>query len=260
MTAYRLFLFDLDGTLFRGTTAFPSAVETVQALIADGAQVRYVTNNSGATRDELAAKLKMMGFPADPACVVNSGWLAARRARQEGWTTAWLVGEPGLVKTFRSEGLTVVNASPSGLVGPLSNTADGLVVGICRRFNYELLDGALQIALTGVPFWATNEDATYPLEEDRVQPGAGSLVAAVRGASGRMPVVLGKPQPDLYLAAMADVGCTPKETLAVGDRFDTDILAARAAGCDSRLVLTGVTSKPPPDVEAIPDLRALLAG
>ena len=237
---YRAVLFDLDGTLYRGTEPIPGAVETDRALRGRGVLVRYVTNNATLTRTAFAAKLAAMGFPARPEEVVSSASGTAAHLVASGLRSSFAVGMPGLVETLREAGIDVVNADRHGLVGPQGGAAEAVVVGMCKTFDYALLEAAMDGIGAGARFVATNPDATYPLEGGRFCPGAGSLVAAVQTCSGVEPFVVGKPKPFLIETLLAETGLRPDEALVVGDREDTDIAAGKAAGCPTYLVLTGV--------------------
>ena len=243
---YRAVLFDLDGTLYRGTEPVPGAVDADRALRARSVLVRYVTNNATLTRAECAAKLRGMGFPARPEEVTSSATGTAAHLKNAGLRSAFAVGMPGLVATLRDEaGIEVVNAGPDGVVGPGPRRADAVVVGLCRTLTYDLLWGAMETIHEGARFIATNPDATFPLEGGRLSPGAGSLVTAVQTCSGTAPFVVGKPKPFLIETILKEEGLRPDEALIVGDRLDTDIEAGRAAGCPTYLVLTGVAKAVP---------------
>lgn len=255
----RAYLFDLDGTLYRGSEAIPDAAETLGTLREGGAAIRFLTNNSGATPAGIAQKLGGMGIQATPGEVVTSGMAAAAYLASRAWYELFVIGEPGLVEVLRERGFSVVNADPEGRVFALEPApCQAVVSGICRSFTYDLLSSGLQAILAGAAFVATNPDATYPMEGGRLEPGAGSLVAALRSCSGVKPYVAGKPSPDMVRLALADCGVPAEEALLVGDRVDTDIAAADAAGCRAALVLTGVTLTPPSGVAAIKNLAELL--
>lgn len=255
---YRAVLFDLDGTLYRGDEPIPGAVETDRALRARGVRVRYVTNNATLGREEFAAKLRRLGFPAEPGDVYSSATGTASYLVEEGLREAFVVGMPGLVQTLRTAGVKVVNADEEGVVGPTPAAGDAVVVGLCRTFTYPLLDGAMNAVLAGARLVATNPDATFPLEGGRFAPGAGSLVAAVKTCSGVEPFVVGKPQPYLVRTILEDAGLRPEEALVVGDREDTDIACGLAAGCPTFLVLSGVARQIPQGQPGGPDVTALL--
>lgn len=259
MKRYRAYFFDLDGTLYRGAEAVPHAVEVLSILRHEGVAIRFLTNNSGATPEGVAAKLEAMGMEAHPEEVLTSGMAAASYAKSAGLRRIFAIGEPGLVLLLRSEGLEVVNADGAGIVLPDDTKgADAVVAGICRSFTYKLLNAALQQLLAGATFIATNPDPTYPIEGGALEPGAGSIVAAVRTCSGREPYIAGKPSPDMVRLAIESCRVEAAEALVVGDRADTDLAAGEAAGCPSVLVLTGVTVEAPEGQKTIADLRELL--
>ncbi len=255
----RAYLFDLDGTLYRGHEPVPGAVEAVRALVARGALARYLTNNATLTREEFAVKLQAMGFPARPQEVYTSATGTADHLVEKGCRSAFVVGMPGLVSILRAAGIKVVNAGEDGVVGSAGERAETVVVGLCRTFTYDLLEAAMTQVGAGAQFVATNPDASIPLDGGRLAPGAGSLVAALRTCTGVEPFVVGKPKPFLVQAALRDASLLPSEVLVVGDRLDTDIEAGRAAGCPTYLVLTGVEKTLPGGQAGGESVRSLTA-
>ena len=246
MPAYNLYIFDLDGTLYRGSEALPHAAEVVDELKKDGAEVRFLTNNSGQTREFYANKLRGMGIPAQTEEIYSSAVGAGSFCRDEGLRKLFAVGEPGLISTLESFGLEVVNRTANGAAGTqVSDPAQAVVAGIHRDFSYEMMEAAMTQVLHGARFLATNTDATYPLEGERLAPGAGAIVASLRTCTQTDPLVLGKPNPFLIEMILRECGVPPSETLVVGDRFETDIESGIRAGCDTHLVLTGVTKEAP---------------
>ena len=254
----RAVLFDLDGTLYRGAEPIPGAADTDRALRERGVLVRYVTNNATLTRAAFAAKLAAMGFPARPEEVVSSASGTAAHLVAQDLRTAFAVGMPGLVETLREAGIRVPNADARGLVGPHGAPTEAVVVGMCKTFDYALLESAMHAIEAGARFVATNPDATYPLEGGRFCPGAGSLVAAVQTCSGVAPFVVGKPKPFLIETILQETGLRPEEALVVGDREDTDLTAGKAAGCPTYLVLTGVAQSIPEGQAGGADVRGVL--
>ena len=252
----KAYLFDLDGTIYRGNEPTPHAAETLIELRKRGACIRFLTNNSGADPQRIAEKLRGMKIEAEPSEVVTSGMAAARYIGSKNLKRLFVIGEPGLVRMLRSNELIVANAGDDQVARPEENGPyDAVVCGICRSFTYDHLNAALQAIRNGADFVATNTDATYPVENGREEPGAGALVAALQTCSGVEPYVCGKPKPDMVLMALESCGVGREEALVIGDRTDTDIAAANAAGVKSVLVLTGVSKS---DLNAIPDLSHLL--
>jgi 4-nitrophenyl phosphatase len=121
-------------------------------------------------------------------------------------------------------------------------------------FTYDKLKAAHEAIRHGAAFVATNADTTLPTETGLV-PGAGSIVAALAAASGQPPVIIGKPETPMLMAAMEQMGTIPAETVMLGDRLDTDILAGARAGMPTVLVLTGVSTRDDlATAEALPDV------
>lgn len=241
-------LLDLDGTVYRGSQVIPGAAEAINQMVEMGIIIRYVTNNSGARPQEIAEKLLAMGIPCQPSWVAGTGPAAAKEAKQLGYSQAFIVGEPGLKESFSEAGFEVVESESASL----------LVSGICRSFNYKMLDTALQTLLNGAFWIATNCDGSYPLEGGRLQPGSGAIVAAIQAAAERAPdLVIGKPEPLMINQIVEELNLQVENVLMVGDRLDTDIEAGRRAGCPTWLVLTGVQKEPLTDQAGSEDLIGL---
>lgn len=249
MTRYPLYIFDMDGTLFRGDQPLPGAAETVATLRAAGAKIRFVTNNSTRSRDHYVEKLSRMGFEAQPHEVYSSSLAAAAYLRGS-VERAHVVGEEGLSGALEAAGIDC----------GASDGVDVVVVGLCRAFDYARLTRAMRYLLDpGVRFVATNRDAVFPTEGGQVVPGAGAIVAALAACAGREPELVGKPAPYLVESILRDACVEPRDALVVGDRVETDIVAGRRAGCAVHLVLTGVTRIAPPGLASSADLTGVLA-
>ncbi len=242
-------ILDLDGTLYRGQTPIPGAPEAVESLREAGIAVRFLTNNSSMSRDMLVQKLGRLGFLAEPEEVYGTAIAAAAWAREQRWQRVAVIGEAGLFEALESTGTHAIDAREE-------QTVDALIVGICRTFDYAMLDGALQHLRRGVPFLATNTDATFPQEGGRESPGAGSMVAAVACVAGRSPQVVGKPEPRMVLDLIRQSGWESSQVWVVGDRVETDLLAGERAGCPTYLVLSGVTHTAPNGQLVGPDVAA----
>jgi len=231
---YGLYIFDLDGVLYRGDEVIHETPEAIARLKERGALIRFLTNNSSKTRRQYADKLKALGFSSTENDVYSSASATATFLQQANARSVFIVGEEGLREEIETKGVRIDHES-----------ADWVVVGICRSLTYELIDQAQDRIRAGARFLATNLDATFPDSGGRIRPGAGSMVAAVSAAADKPPdLLIGKPEPTIVKQIWADTGVTPERTLLVGDRLDTDIQCAINAGCDSALVLTGVQSDP----------------
>lgn len=229
----------------------PGASEAVLQIVESGLAVRYLTNNSAARPEEISQKLNRMGVPCEPSWVAGTGPAAAAKAKSLGFSSAMVVGEPGLKQTFKEDGFDLNHPDDAPL----------LVSGICRTFDYKMLDSALQVLLKGAFWIATNRDGSYPLEGGRLQPGSGAIVAAIEAAAGRGPdIVIGKPEPLMIHQIASDLNLSIDQVIMVGDREDTDLDAGRRAGCPTWLVLTGYEQQPLPGQDGSPELSGLVSG
>jgi 4-nitrophenyl phosphatase len=247
----KLVAFDLDGVIYRGGVLLPGVAAALAAALARGIEYRFVTNNSTAHREEVAARLAGLGLPASAAQILTSGAVSAHflRTRLPVGARLLVVGETGLMRELREAGFEVAHAGDAALSrADTTRPADAppappaaVVVGLDRSFTYAALTAGQHAILRGALFLATNEDATVP-QPDGVDPGAGSLVAAVATAAGAAPIVMGKPGLALAEALAVGTGIVAAETLFVGDRLDTDIEMGERAGMVTALVLTGVST------------------
>ena len=223
-------LLDLDGTVFRGNEPTPSAVE---ALAAVRSRVLFVTNNASRGPAEVAQHLCAMGFTAKPDDIVTSAQSAARLLQEQlqPGAAVLIVGTDSLAAEVRNVGLKPVRL--------WSDDPVAVVQGHSPQTGWaDLAEAAL--AIRGGALWvAANVDKTLPSERGLL-PGNGAMVAALRAATDSDPLVAGKPEPTLLTDALARGKF--RTPLVVGDRLDTDIAGANAAGLPSLHVLSGVST------------------
>ncbi len=235
-------LLDLDGTVFRGHEPTVGAVDTLAAVTS---RILYVTNNASRAADEVAGHLRDMGFNADADDVVTSAQSAARllAERLPAGARVLVVGTESLAGEVSNVGLKPVRMWSDDPVAVVQGHSPGTAWP-------DLAEAAL--AIRGGAFWvAANVDKTLPSERGLL-PGNGSMVAALQTATDREPKVAGKPQPTLLTDALSRGSF--HSPLVVGDRLDTDIAGANAAGLPSLLVLSGVSTASE-TVRAIPGER-----
>lgn len=228
---YRALLLDLDGTLYRGD----AVIEGGPAALAGGAQrLVYVTNNASRGPGVVAGHLAELGYAATAEDVVTSAQAAARllAERLDDGAEVLIVGSDDLAAEVRAVGLRPVRRF-DGVVPA------AVVQGHSPNTGWPDLAEA-SYALRADALWvAANTDRTLPNERG-LAPGNGAMVAALRAASDREPVVAGKPYPPLLEDALRRAGT--RDALVVGDRLDTDIEGAEAVAVDSLMVLTGVSA------------------
>ena len=249
-------VFDIDGCLVSAGVAIPGAAATIKDLDRLGVHWLIATNNSTRSAASVAEQLTHFLARPIPTELVLTSADAVAGMLDANESPALVVGEGGLVETLIAGGIAVTE-------DPVA--ARSVVVGLDRRFDYELLHRAGRAAASGARLVATNADPTFPHPEgDR--PGAGALLAAIEAIAGRKAEVAGKPfEPMRRLIASR---LQPGPTWMVGDRASTDLALARAAGWIGVLVLTGVDRDPAaiphkwrPDLvlESVADLPAALA-
>lgn len=229
---YRGFLLDVDGVLVRDTEVLPGAPEALAALRRRG-RVLLVSNNSTLSRAAYAEKLHRLGFELAPEAILSSAVLAARYLDRYGPSRVFVVGEAGLRQELVAAGHALVEED-----------AGWLVTGMDRTLSYDKLARGLKVLLAGGRWVGTNADATFPVPGG-VLPGAGAVVGAFRGMGFEPEAIVGKPSRFCFEQALSALGVeNPREVLMIGDRLDSDIRGAAAAGLDSLLVLSGVTARP----------------
>ncbi|MDI9641221.1 HAD-IIA family hydrolase [Kamptonema cortianum] len=238
MRLYEAYLLDLDGTVYRGDEPCEGAAEAINWLLKRGSQIRYLTNNSTVSPDEVAERLKSMAIPCDPKWVLTSALATTALCKSKGHSSVAVLGETALITQLEAAGIHAIPVTSS-------SQATALVAGLCRSLDYDLLSTAMSRILDGADFIATNRDLRFPLPSGALKPGSGAIIAALEACTGRTPLVAGKPEPLMAQMAMESAGSVPESTLIVGDSLATDIACGQAAGCDTYLVLSGVTSSIP---------------
>ncbi len=231
---YDVALCDLDGVLYLGAEPVPHAAQALAAALAKGMRASYVTNNAARSPAEVAGQLADLGMPATPEDVVTSAQAAADllAAGLPAGSRVLVVGSAALVAEVAQRGLVPVREAGEGADQVLA-----VVQGHDPQTGWAVLAEAAVALRRGARWVAANTDATLPSPRGPL-PGNGSMVVALRHATGATPEVAGKPAGPLFRTAVARSGA--RRPLFVGDRLDTDIAGGIAAGIDTLLVLTGV--------------------
>jgi HAD superfamily hydrolase (TIGR01450 family) len=222
-------VFDLDGVVYLGEESVPGAGTALRAAEEAGFHLVFATNAATRTPASVAEHITAVtGYPADSQYVVTSAVAAASMVADHE-QPVFALGEEGLVQTLADAGLAVTeNPTEAGAV----------VAGLDRGLTYQGLHRAAVAVRGGARLIATNTDATYPTP-DGPAPGAGALIAAIETAAGTEAEIAGKPHPAMVTAVTGLVKATP--VWVVGDRPETDLALAAAAGWGRILVLSGVT-------------------
>jgi NagD protein len=236
---YKNYLIDMDGVLVRGSLPIPGADQFLARLEARGCKYLILTNNPLFTPADLAHRLQSIGLNVPETKIFTSSMATAiflQRQRPNG--KAFVIGESGLTSPIHNIGYIITDIQP-----------DYVVLGETHSYHLEMITKAIRLIEAGAKFLATNPDASGPTEYGTV-PACGAMAALIEKASGKSPFFIGKPNPLMMRMALNYLEAHSEETVMVGDRMDTDVVAGLTSGMDTILVFSGVTQ--PGDIERYP--------
>jgi HAD superfamily hydrolase (TIGR01450 family) len=235
----KLWLLDMDGTLYLGRNLFADTPAFLSRIRETGGDYLFLTNNSSKSPDAYVRLLATLGIDSRREDFFTSADAACAYLKQH--------YHGKLIYVLGTESL---RAQVAGAGFPVTDTAsedvDCLLMGYDTELTYRKLVDASWLLTRGVAYLATNPDWVCPTEFGFV-PDCGAVAQALEHATGRLPLFLGKPKPEIALLAMGKKGVSPDETALVGDRLYTDIACANNAGVTSILVFSGETT--PEDLE-----------
>ncbi|MCF2139951.1 MAG: HAD-IIA family hydrolase [Candidatus Lokiarchaeota archaeon] len=243
-----LFIFDLDGVIYRGSEPIAEAVEFISKLHQMNKKCTYLTNNSSKTRQEFAKKLQKLGLDVKENEIFTSAYLSADiLAKKYPSATVFLIGETGLHKVMKERGFVILNEKYPELINleilPSDIYADFVLVGWDRFVTYNKFRCAMMLIQKGAEFYATNADSSFP-GPDALWPGAGALVAFLQTALHSPPKkIFGKPDPAGIKFILNQLEIHPSKAVMIGDRLSTDILAGNHAQITTIAVETGIHTK-----------------
>ena len=229
----RLFLLDMDGTLYLGDEVFDGAIDYIHTIRKSGREYIYLTNNSSRAGTDYVNRLRRLGFPCEPENVFTSGMATA------------------MYLNNKFHGCTVFPVGTKAFLGELSSYGVKLgeddvkvvCVGFDTELTYEKLDKAVHYLRRGAAFVAANPDWVCPMPGDEVLPDCGSICALLTAASGREPEFIGKPNRNMVDIISQKTGIPNGQICCVGDRLYTDIAVAQNAGAVSVCVLSGESTQ-----------------
>jgi 4-nitrophenyl phosphatase len=227
-------ILDMDGVLWAADQPLLDMPKFFQAMRELQIPVVFATNNGTRSVAMYVDRLAGFGVPVEPWQVVNSAIATAELLHKDfpQGGPVFVVGEAGVIEALEEKGFYLAGSEEEPIA---------VIAGMDRAMSYNKLAKAALLIRAGKPFIGTNPDLTFPTPYGLV-PGAGATLAYLEAASGVRPVIVGKPEPHLYRFAIDRLGAEPKNTLAVGDRLETDILGGQRTGCPTVLVLSGVSS------------------
>jgi glycerol 3-phosphatase-2 len=231
---YDSVLLDLDGCVWVGSAPTRGAAEAISALRAAGKSLAFVTNDARRAPEEYVRKLWSVGIQASLEEVVTAGAALQHALAERPPGPAYVIGSAAIFRHVAESGQRILNGQAP------STEAELLVAAGHDDFNFTELREGTQALLAGAQLIALNRDRTFPTE-DGEWPGTGAIVAALEYASRQTATIVGKPAVQIFRTALERVG--GGRALMVGDRLDSDLAGASAAGLDAAIVLTGVTSR-----------------
>ena len=227
----RLFLLDMDGTLYLGEQLFPGVREFLSAVKKYGGRYLFLTNNSSRGVQGYLKKLSRMGIDAAENDFLTSVDAAIRCLKEEyPAARCYVAGTRSFFEQLQEAGIDVTDVPDDRVTMVLS--------GYDTELTYEKLVNAGRLLTDGADWLATNPDWVCPTEWGSV-PDCGSICQMLTTATGRKPRFIGKPQPEMVYLALEKTGFSPAQTIMVGDRIYTDIAAGVNAGIDTAFVLSG---------------------
>jgi 4-nitrophenyl phosphatase len=227
----KLFLFDLDGTVYLGDSPIPGAIEKLKELSAKGIQVGFLTNNSSKSVDEYIKKLNKMGYPATRSQMVSSSMSAAKYILEHySGKSVYALGTDSLKDTLSEYGIAQ------------AEDADIALLGFDTTLTYQKLWHFARLLQKGKIYIATHHDINCPSEYGDM-PDAGAMIALLEKSTGRVPeAICGKPFAPMAHLIASHFGVEAERTAMVGDRLYTDIAFGIASNMTSILVLSGESS------------------
>ncbi len=237
-------IIDMDGVLWHGSNPLPGLNEFFNCLRKLGLPFILATNNASQTNLQYVAKLDSMGVKVDPSEILTSGMATANYLSQQfnpADTRIFIIGENGIKQPLESHGFTLTGLYEVDRDNS-NGGADLVVCGLDKELSWDKLATAALNINAGARFFSTNGDTTLPTEQG-VVPGNGATLAALEAATGAKPIIIGKPEPIMYQQAIKKLGANSDQTIAIGDRLNTDILGAVRAGIRSLMVLTGISTE-----------------
>ncbi|MBA4374646.1 MAG: haloacid dehalogenase [Anaerolinea sp.] len=226
-------ILDMDGVLWRERAPIGDLPSIFSRFEKAGLKVILATNNATRTPRQYIEKMAGFGLSIREDQVINSAMGVAyllHKHHPDGGPV-YILGEIGLTSALNDVGFTHSEKSGLAVIGSMD-----------RDITFWKLKQATLLIRSGIPFYFTNPDRTYPTPEGLI-PGAGAILAALEAATDVKAIIAGKPSPTLFEFALERLGTKPEETLVVGDRLETDILGGQRAGCPTAVVLTGIATR-----------------
>ena len=224
------YLIDMDGVLIHGSSLIPGADAFIARLRERSLEFLLLTNNSQYTQEDLSKRLHSIGLDVEPRRIFTSAMATARfLTSQKSNGKVFVVGENGLTSALRDAGFTLTEAEPTWVV-----------LGETHEYNIRHITTAIRLIMRGARFIGTNPDPSGP-GDGGIVPACGAMAALIEKATGVSAFFIGKPNPLMMRTALNYLGVHSENTVMIGDRMETDMVAGVESGMETILVLSGVT-------------------
>ncbi len=229
----------MDGVIYHGNKLLPGVKEFVGWLKSENKKFVFLTNSSERTPRELQEKLARLGVQVDrshfyTSALATAAFLASQRPKG----SAYIIGEAGLINALYNVGFTMNSIDP-----------DYVVMGESKSYSYERIEKAVNLVINGAKLIGTNPDTTGPIENG-IAPATKSLIAPIELSTGKDAYFVGKPNPLMMRIALKKLGLRREDSIIIGDRMDTDMIAGIESEIDTCLVLSGISDKKTVDMFA----------
>ncbi|MBQ8374896.1 MAG: HAD-IIA family hydrolase [Clostridia bacterium] len=229
----KLFLFDMDGTVYLDETLFDGVKELLAAIVKKGGRYVFITNNASKSVKDYVAKMHRLGLTN----ITDEHFFTSAQAaydllkEKHGNDLIYVQATKSLVAEYKAKGLKITTE--------YTDEARAILVGFDPEFTGDkVYITCKMLAKHDLPYYATNPDWVCPVEFGYI-PDCGSMCQSIERATGKKPMFIGKPEPTMVLTVMKKFGYTAQETVVVGDRLYTDIASGNRAGVDTICVLSG---------------------
>lgn len=230
----KLFLFDMDGTIYNENVLFDGTLDLLNTIIKNKGHYVFITNNSSKSLKDYIDKINKLGIEADENSFFTSTQASILQIKENFKDVkVYCQGTKSFIKELIDSGISVTEE--------ITKDIGLILIGFDTELTSEKLRKTCQLLTRDIPYWATNCDLRCPVNFGYI-PDCGSICGMLKNCTGREPKYIGKPEPTMVQLAMKKFNVTQKETVVIGDRLYTDIASGNNAGVDTICVLTGEAS------------------
>lgn len=231
----KIFLLDMDGTIYLGNQLIDGALQFIEALRKNNNKFIFLTNNSSKSQLEYVEKLKKLGISITIDSIFSSteATILYLKKLNKG-NKVYLVGTPTFEEAFNNAGFEIISSE--------LETPDFVIIAYDTTLTYEKVKIACNFINKGITYIATHPDITCPLENGNYIPDIGSILAMIKSATNKEPLIIGKPNQYIIDALIEKYNFSKDDLIIVGDRIYTDIATGVNCNFQSALVLTGETT------------------